>query len=288
VPALRALGAAATLVAQPRIGALLAALGVVGEAQPFDGFGLDALFTDAPVDDDAPLARDLARAGRVVCWFGARDPHFVTRLRALAPGAVVAPPAGPPAVVWRHLLASVAGRRGEGDGPSDGDGDCAPVRVSAHLRDDGGARLRAAGWDGASRVLVVHPGAGGVAKRWPVAGFAAAVAEIDATVVVHEGPADHDAVAAFVAAARCPVVCVVDPPLPALAGLLAAARGYLGNDSGVSHLAAAVGTPSVVLFAETNRPWVPWSATARCRTVRMDALLDADRAAVRAAVRAIL
>ena len=34
---------------------------------------------------------------------------------------------------------------------------------------------------------------------------------------------------------------LVEPPLPVLAGVLAIARAYLGGDSGVSHLAAAVG-----------------------------------------------
>ncbi|HSB41237.1 MAG TPA: glycosyltransferase family 9 protein, partial [Methylomirabilota bacterium] len=45
--------------------------------------------------------------------------------------------------------------------------------------------------------------------------------------------------------------------------VLASARGYLGGDSGVSHLAAAVGAPSVVLFPPaTRRRWAPWSPTA--------------------------
>jgi ADP-heptose:LPS heptosyltransferase len=49
-----------------------------------------------------------------------------------------------------------------------------------------------------------------------------------------------------------------DLPLPDLAALLARATAYLGNDSGVSHLAAAVGVPSVVLFGPTDRRrWRP-------------------------------
>ena len=49
-----------------------------------------------------------------------------------------------------------------------------------------------------------------------------------------------------------------------LAAVLARAAGYLGADSGVSHLAACVGTHAVILFKnEARARWIPWSATAR-------------------------
>ena len=274
VPALRALraeGAAVTLAAQPRIGALLVALAVVDRALAFDTLGLDALFTDAP---DARVVDRLSAAARVVCWFGARDADFVRRLREAAPNAVIAPPAAA-APVWRHLLQSVGGGAC-----------CAPVDVPAALREQGRAALRDAGWDGSSRVVVVHPGAGGTAKRWPVEGFVDAIAGIDATIVVHEGPADAEAARALLT--RAPgAVALIDPPLPVLAGVLAEAAAYVGNDSGVSHLAAAVGTPSVVLFTAAMLPWVPWSPAARCLTVSTPAVVPAPRHAVRAALAAL-
>ena len=69
VPALRALRAAGpvTLAAQPRIAALLHALGVVDAHVAFDDLGLDALFSD----DTARTPR-LPVTERVVSWFGAR------------------------------------------------------------------------------------------------------------------------------------------------------------------------------------------------------------------------
>ena len=73
-----------------------------------------------------------------------------------------------------------------------------------------------------------------------------------------------------------------------LAGVLAGAAGYLGNDSGVSHLAAAVGTPSLVLFTEAALPWRPWSATAHCLMVTTTELVGAEWLAVRAALSAML
>jgi ADP-heptose:LPS heptosyltransferase len=280
VPALRALcagGDAITVAAQPRIGALLVALGVAEHAIAFDTLGLDALFTDAPLVSDAPLARHLADVTRVVCWFGARDAQFARRLRALAPGAVIAPATTSTTPVWAHLLRTVGG-----------DADRTPIAVDRALRETGREALQAAGWDGRSRVLLVHPGAGGAAKRWPVEGFADVVEPLDPTLVVHEGPADSDAVRAFLARLRRPALRLVDPSLPALAGVLSIATAYLGNDSGVSHLATTVGTRSVVLFTESALSWIPWSPTAQCLTVTTSKVVANERAAIAAALGGLL
>jgi hypothetical protein len=280
VPALRALAGHGdlTLVAQPRLGQLLTALGVAQRAESFDGFGLDALFTDDAITPHRLLTQHLRHAARVVCWFGARDEHFVARLRTLSPAAVVAPPATSPQIVWRHLLDSVGAR----------DADCRPVTVSDALRRLGERALRDAGWDGTSRVVVVHPGAGSLTKRWPASGFAALVDELDAVVVAHEGPADAGAVDEFLRRIRRRILRIVNPTLETLAGLLAHAAAYVGNDSGVSHLAATVGTPSVVLFREPLLAWRPWSPTAVCVHITAGTHAAGEEAAVRQALRAML
>jgi ADP-heptose:LPS heptosyltransferase len=280
VPALRALRAGAaplTLAAQPRIGALLVALGVVDRAVAFDTLGLDTLFGDGPLAADAPLARHLAGAARVVCWFGARDAHFTRRLRALAPAAVVAPATTTAMPVWTHLAATTGGS-----------GDCTPIVCPPALRAAARDALHAAGWDDRQRLVVVHAGAGGVAKRWPAGGFVDVVRAVDRALVIHEGPADGDAVHDLLARLGRPVLHLTDPPLPVLAGVLALACAYLGNDSGISHLAAAMGTPSVVLFTPAAQPWTPWSGTARCLTVTTSEVVDAEREAVTAALDAVL
>ena len=252
IPALRALRerhGTVMLAAQPRICDLLRALGVVDEACAVDRLGLDSLFVDA-----SARAR-LFDAERVVCWLGARDPDFVRRLSKQAPSVTVAPSVGD-GVVWEHLL-HVAAR----DAPAVAH----PVTVSAALRDAGRDVLRHAGWDGHSRLLVVHPGAGGAATRWLVEGFASAIDAVAAdyalTVAMHQGPADAEPVASLARRFGAPLV-LDEPSLPALAGALSCATAYLGNDSGVSHLAAAVGAPAVVLFVTANLKWRSWSATA--------------------------
>jgi ADP-heptose:LPS heptosyltransferase len=279
VPALRALrarGGALTVAAQPRIGGLLLALDVADHAVAFDTLGLDALFSDAPLAADAPLARHLAEATEVVCWFGARDEAFVRRLRARAPRAIVAPATTTAMPVWRHLMATI-----------DGTADRTSIACPARLRAEARTALTGAGWNGDRRIVVVHPGAGGAAKRWPARGFADVIQPVDAVLAIHEGPADREPVRELVARLARPALRVEDPPLPALAGVLSLAQAYLGNDSGISHLAAAVGTPSVVLFTRAALPWVPWSPTAHCLTVTTSDVVDAEREAVTAALAAV-
>jgi ADP-heptose:LPS heptosyltransferase len=48
--------------------------------------------------------------------------------------------------------------------------------------------------------------------------------------------------------------------LPELTALTSRARLFVGNDSGIAHIAAAVDTPSVVVFGSSNRDhWRPWT-----------------------------
>ena len=106
-------------------------------------------------------------------------------------------------------------------------------------------------------VLAVHPGAGSRAKRWDNAGFVQVAnwwRSAGGTAVVVAGPAE---------AGEAPMLGppeARDWPLPDVAALLAGAALYLGNDSGISHLAGAVGTPGAVLFGPTDpRRWRPLS-----------------------------
>jgi len=252
VPALRGLRAAApggrlVFAGQPRLGRLLAALGVVDEARAFDGLGLEALFTDEP----APLALAAFLGGftRVVSWFGSREPTYVARLGALGADAIVARPVpDDDTPVWRHLIATLP--------------------ASGLAERDAVAPVHPAARPPAAAALVIHPGSGGAWKQWPAERFAEAIAAVATRhalpVVVHQGPADRAAVEALLARLDAPVERLVEPELPELAAALSLARAYLGGDSGVSHLAAAVGAPSVILFPPAHLPlWAPWSPTAR-------------------------
>jgi hypothetical protein len=273
IPALRALRAAGgslTLAAQRHLAHLIVTLGEADAARDFETLRLDTLFAG---DGRA----DLPDADRIVCWFGGRDADFTRRLRAQAPGAVVAPSTGT-GLVWEHLLRTAGGS--EGDRRS-------IAAVDAALEAAGRTALAAAGWDGTRRLVIIQPGAGSARKCWPAEGFAAALADLaerrDVTLVAHEGPADAAAVESL--AARLPGVRRLRlPALSALAGVLRLASAYVGNDSGVSHLAAAVGVPAVIVFEATNLPWRPWAQEPEVVTVALPRVEATDVAAVRAAI----
>jgi ADP-heptose:LPS heptosyltransferase len=230
----------------------------------------------------------------------------VRRLREDAPEAVVAPPAGGGAQpVWEHLLASVgatAAKPGEPPAgtavPNPGELLVArggtwtePLGVPATVAPSGRAALRAAGWDGGAPLVLIHPGAGGPGKRWPAEGFARAIAPVarerSLALLINQGPADADAADAL--AARLPGAPVLTGlTLTELAGALGHVAAWVGNDSGVSHLAAGVGAPALIAFRSAALAWRPWSGSARVVTVSDGAPADEDVDAVAAALRALL
>lgn len=254
---LGALGFERTLAATPRLTALLEGAGPVEAVTSFDGLGLHRLFDDEP----SRAALDALRSwDAVVSWFGASDPAYRASLAGMGRPVVVAraaPPAGARIHASRHLVDTL---RPLGPPPS--------AWPAARLTMDGEADRWATRWLAMrglepGEAVVLHPGAGSPAKAWPgFATLASRLREAGWPVVVSAGPADDAAVAPIVAGAGAGETRLArDLPLRRLAALLAAARAYVGNDSGPTHLAAAVGCPTVALFGPTDPAvWAPFGA----------------------------
>jgi ADP-heptose:LPS heptosyltransferase len=270
VPVLRALRSRGSLTfsGQPRLGKLLLGLGLVDAVLPFDGLGLEALFT--PTSPPPRLAARLAGFHRVISWFGARDEIYGKQLRATSTDCVIAlpqPGESSRQTVWRHLLATV-----DADEPPD----IAPVNVLAAWREEGQRALTELGGEPARPLLVVHPGAGARWKLWSAEHHARVVRQViqstEAQALIHEGPADHEIAEALLRVLDGDILHLVEPELPVLAAILARGSAYLGVDSGVSHLAAAVGTRAIVLYPSATRErWESWSPTARSLTMSAEA-----------------
>lgn len=113
------------------------------------------------------------------------------------------------------------------------------------------------------RFVAVHPGSHLPDRRWPAdrfAALAARLAEAGLNVVV-TGTADEAELAARVAAGNG-VSIAGKLSLGGLGALLERSAGIVTNDTGVSHLAAAVKAPSVVVFmASDPHRWAPLDAT---------------------------
>lgn len=96
---------------------------------------------------------------------------------------------------------------------------------------------------------VIQPFSGSARKNWPLEKFRALARQLERTMPVYwcRGPDDP------------PLAGAVEiENLYELACWLARARLYIGNDSGVTHLAAAAGTPVLALFGPTDpNVWGP-------------------------------
>ena len=98
-------------------------------------------------------------------------------------------------------------------------------------------------------VWAVHPGSGGAKKNWPIDRFAELARGLS-DVLFLAGPAEEERLREIENA--CPGRALSSPGWELLVGVLALARGYVGNDSGVTHLAAALGVPTVAVFGPTD------------------------------------
>jgi ADP-heptose:LPS heptosyltransferase len=126
--------------------------------------------------------------------------------------------------------------------------------------------VRQSGAANERRQVVVHPGSGGLRKIWPLSRWRALLQwlvqrrELQLFAVL--GPADESirpVIHEIASERHIPVVDSV--ALPALAALLSDSALYIGNDSGVTHLATAMGAPVVAIFGPTDPSvWGPRGA----------------------------
>ncbi|HRE81097.1 MAG TPA: glycosyltransferase family 9 protein [Opitutaceae bacterium] len=107
--------------------------------------------------------------------------------------------------------------------------------------------------------IALHPGSGGAQKNWPIDRWCALTEKLLPTpLLVILGEADLALKSSFQRYASTPLRFAENWPLPLLAATLARCRYFIGHDTGVSHLAAAVGTPSLLLFGPTDPSiWAP-------------------------------
>ena len=111
--------------------------------------------------------------------------------------------------------------------------------------------------------MVFHPGSGSENKNWPEAKWAGLIQQIIMTtrwnLLLVGGEAEGGRLrrlAAVLPPARCSIAQSL--PLAELAQRIQSAAVFVGHDSGITHLAAAVGLPCVVLWADTlEEVWRP-------------------------------
>jgi heptosyltransferase-2 len=113
------------------------------------------------------------------------------------------------------------------------------------------------------RWLAVHPGSGSERKNWPEGNWKQLLEQViqgtSLNLLLVGGEAEGERLERLsrtLPAKRLKVMRSV--PLPELSGWLASCVAFAGHDSGISHLAAAVGVPCLVLWADTDETiWCP-------------------------------
>ena len=108
-----------------------------------------------------------------------------------------------------------------------------------------------------------HPTAAFATKQWHSENFgrvAAHLAGLNIATVAVAAKNETDVLEKLEAVSKVPILTFNDFTLPEITALASKAKLFVGNDSGIAHIAAAVGTPTVVIFGSSNRNhWYPWT-----------------------------
>ena len=264
-PALRAIarrhhGATLELMARPELVRFaLGRLSVEG-GHSIDRREVSSLFRNDAGADPAAHAF-FGQFGRIYSFFAAEDRNFRRSLGAAAAGEVSFHLFRPPGDghIGSLYLDSIGAC-----------GDPLESRVDLGKSDFDSAyevlqRVRAA----RGRFCLVFPGSGSLTKTWPPDRFVKLATEVSSFLkpVTILGPAEPAMEASF---QERQVTVLQGLELEVVAALAHHARAFVGNDSGVSHLAAAAGARGVVIFGPTDP--VRWQPIGEVTVLRREPL----------------
>ena len=246
-----------------------------------EGLGLHRLYMEG--DQVLPeRLRELVAGQRVLNALGAEDSLVHRRLLALGAEAVYSFDPRPQPGRRAHITLQWQGQLGRQGLSFSRDGGATSVPTALDVPDE----LRSAGYDLLEQAwlargggeeadgetgrrpdrrwlsrrpwhaaVLVHPGSGGRAKCWPLAGFLEVARRLrrrGVPVVFLIGPVEVERwTTAEIGAVRDGFPLIEAPSPDELVKLLAAAGMLLSNDAGPAHLASLLGTPTVTLFGPT-------------------------------------
>ncbi len=146
------------------------------------------------------------------------------------------------------------------------------IEIEARKRREARELLDSLGMKPEQSVIALHPGSGSLAKNAPAEVLAEVCAWLaespveglgverfeEAAPVLIKGEADEEPVANLLAHLDPAPPVIETPDLALLAAVLGECALLVGHDSGISHIAAAVGTPTVAIFVSTDPVvWAP-------------------------------
>lgn len=208
----------------------------------------------AGAHQDAELTNYFRDYAAVYSWLGSLQPEFVKQLQAVSNGRAKIFPFRPVGAIMHqadYYLRCVAAQEFSGSEPT-----ILPRADAIAWRENFCARHSLF----QRRILVVAPGSGAREKNWPEE-FFLVVAEwwrerMSGVVILLLGPVEQERGGVDRLRQHCLVASGLS--LSQAVALLDTSDAYLGNDSGITHLAAALGVPTVALFGPSDpRQWAP-------------------------------
>jgi len=130
------------------------------------------------------------------------------------------------------------------------------IRANESDIDMARAQLKEAGIKASEKMVIIQPGSGGRGKCWHVDNFLAVAKKLISDglqVIFLLGPAElYRLDEARIRDMQAVAGCMTDLSLAEVLGLLSCADAFLGNDSGITHLAAGLGVKTVAVFGPSN------------------------------------
>lgn len=244
------------LLAGSNVGHLLGQCGVIDQSLPIESSQLSVLLSGRAQISD--MQQDLfRRCDLVIGWLSDHDGSLRRTLQEFGiPRVILQSPADAGCHHQSERFVQVL----KGELPDDAN-PSVRLRLPDQLLQAGMEALRAVGIEQTVPLIVCHPGSGSrhkcvQADTWGTLIRGCRARQLMPVVVL--GPADEQAEAAILAQSLPELPILRPRSVTMLAAILVQAQRYIGHDSGVTHLAALLGVPTVAMFGPTDEQrWAP-------------------------------
>jgi hypothetical protein len=232
-----------------------------------DSVDLHRLFAEAKtfdIPDDDPLISAFADYAWIVSFLGEPNSNFEQNLIFTAncshSAEVITLSTKPPEKLSRHIsdfyIEQFVAESGLSLEPCRSRPDEALIRASDADLNRGQELLKEIDADFIKKTVVIHPGSGGLSKCWHLDNYLAVAKELwrqGVEVIFLLGPAELDRLGdAAMESIASTAKYLTDLSLTEVLGVLSCADGYIGNDSGITHLSGALGIRTLAVFGPSD------------------------------------
>jgi heptosyltransferase III len=246
-----------TFVGNATVLPLALASHIAEEVFDYDSRQWSALFSTNGIHS-ATLQALLQRIDVAICWL--RDPEQIVErnLRSLGISRIIIAPGRPSPTERVHIVDYLARTLN--------------LQLPLPFSPLFDIHKNAQTMDNSIQPIAIHPGSGGTHKCWPITYFASLITTLwqrNIPILLLAGPADSERMALLLSLLPSPpfptlLTILIDVPLQTIAQKLQGCPGYIGNDSGITHLAALLAIPTIVLFGPSDPAiWQPYGSTTR-------------------------